>query len=534
MDWMYTVFYLIGGLAIFLYGMRLLSEGLQKTAGDRLRTILERFTGNRLKGLATGAVFTSIVQSSSLTTVTLVGLISGGVMTLGAAVPVIMGANIGTTVTAQIIAFKITQISLPAIGLGFLLMSLRKGRYAPMGQTVMGFGFLFLGMMLMSQGVDPLKTDPMFEGFLAAFSASPLLAVLAGALFTAVIQSSSATSGLVIAMASSGLLTLGAAIPLLLGANIGTCVTVVLASVGTCLASKRAALAHVVFNILGVLMFLPFLPAFTGFVASTGTDLARQVANAHLIFNLATTLALLPFAGALILLIKRLLPGEEIRVENGTKFINRNLLGTPALALKHAEKEAVRMGQMVVGMMDNARRLVMDGKAEHADVIAKKEDAIDHIHTALNRFLDELSERRLTSEQSQTRTMLAHCASDIERTSDHLHNLSKYGAKKLEAGIVFSEEAVKSLDLMFRKSKKSISEAVRVLAGMDKRLAESVLHLEAEIDVMKKQMTEAHVRRLEAGDCDIRHEPVFLNIITHLERVSDHAHNIVNAVTFGF
>lgn len=534
MDWVFVLFYLIGGLAVFLYGMRLLSEGLQKTAGDKLRSILEKFTNNRLKGLATGAAFTSVVQSSSLTTVTVVGLISGGVMTLQAAVPVIMGANIGTTITAQIIAFKITQISLPAIAVGFLLMSIRNKKYSAVGQIIVGFGFLFLGMMLMGQGVAPLKTDPMFEGFLVIFSTNLFLGIIAGAIFTALIQSSSASSALIVAMAAGGVISFASALPLILGANIGTCITAILASIGTSLSSRRAALVHVVFNVLGILIILPFLGIFSEFILSTSNDIPRQVANAHLLFNLITTLLLLPFAGVLIVLVKRILPGEEVKVENGTKFINKNLLATPAIALDQAEKEAHRMGEMVIGMMDDVEKLIMSEKKKYAEVIKKKEGVVDGIYVALDNYLKQLSEKNLSEDQSTALTMLIHSISDIERTSDHINNLAELGLKKLQDDMKFSKDAHENLETMFSKSKESISEAINVLSTKDKRLAQNVLHIEAEIDVLRKNMTDNHIKRLEEGSCDVHHGPTFLGIINHLERISDHAHSIVSVVTFGF
>ncbi len=534
MDWVLVSFYVVGGLAVFIYGMRLLSEGLQKTAGSRLRSLLERLTRNRFRGLAVGAAFTSIVQSSSLTTVTLVGLISGGVMTLEAAVPVIMGANIGTTVTAQIIAFKITQLAFPAIAAGLVLMGIKKGKYSGIGQVIMGFGFLFLGMILMGEGVQPLKSEAVFQEFIGGFSSNPLLGLLVGAVFTGIIQSSSATSALTVAMAAEGFLTLGAAVPIILGANIGTCITAVLASIGTSLSSRRAALIHVIFNVIGVMAFLPLLPLFTSFIAGTSADLARQVANAHLAFNVITTLMLLPFAGVLILLVKRILPGEVIKVDNGTKYINDHLLRAPSVAMRQAELEAHYMGGIVVGMMADARKLIMEGKLRYAKIIEKKEASVDDIYAALDNFLKQLSEKDLSAQQSDTLSILVHSISDIERTSDHINHLAKHGRRKIKENIRFSKKAMGELDGIFSKSDKSLSGAIRVLETKDRRLGEDVLHLEAEIDAMKDAMIRSHIRRTDEGICNAKSGPTYLGIVNHLERISDHAHNIVNVVIWGF
>ncbi len=534
MDLVSIIFYIIGGLSIFIYGMKILSEGLQKTAGNELKSILERLTNNKLKGVAVGAMFTSIVQSSSLTTVTVVGLISGGVMTLESAVPVIMGANIGTTITAQIIAFKVTQLAFPAMAIGLLLMNIRKGKYSGVGNVFMGFGLLFLGMILMGQGILPLKADDGFHGMLLSFAENPLMGLLVALLFTAIIQSSSATTALVVAMSAEGLLPLASALPLILGANIGTCITSVLASLGASLSARRAALVHVMFNVIGVLIFLPLLPMFADFISGTDGDVARQVANAHVVFNISTTLLLVPFSGLLIVLVKKILPGEEIKIDDGTKFINNNLLGTPSLAISQARKEAEYMGGIVVGMMKDARKLIMDDKLKYAKAIKTKEASVDKIYMALDNFLKDVSEHTLSDDQSLDLSILIHSISDIERTSDHINSLAEHGQKKLDKNLKFSKMAMKELEVLFKRSEESIEEAIRVLSTKDRELAKNVLHLEAEIDVMKESFIESHILRLEDGICNNKSGPTYLSIIGHLERISDHAHNIVNVVMWGF
>jgi phosphate:Na+ symporter len=534
MDWMYILFYVIGGLAVFIYGMQLLSGGLQKTAGARLKGILHKLTSNRLKGVAVGTVFTSLVQSSSLTTVTVVGLISGGVMTLKSAVPVIMGANIGTTVTAQIIAFKITLLAFPAMALGLILMRSKNRKYSGIGQVIMGFGMIFLGMILMSDGVSPLKDEPAFMDLLSSFASNPLLGLFAGMIFTALVQSSSATTALVVAMSSGGLISLASAIPLLLGANIGTCITAVLASLAATLSAKRAAMVHVMFNLFGVLIFLPLLPMFSVFIEGSSGDLARQVANAHLAFNLIATMLLLPLSGVFIILAKRLLPGEEIKIESGSKYINKNLLATPSLALEQAKMEAEYMGGIVLGMMKDARKLIFQGSLKHAQAIEKKEMSVDCIYASLDNFLKEINQDALSASQSKELSVLVHTISDIERTSDHINHLARHSRTKIKEGMVFSEGALLELDIIFEKSQKSLVGALEVMATNDGRLAKKVLCLEAEIDSLKEKANENHIAREKVGVCDPRCGPTFLSLVNNLERISDHAHNIVNVVTLGY
>ena len=305
MDVIPIVFGMVGGLALFLYGMTLLSTGLQKAAGDKLRVWIEKLTNNKLKGVGVGALVTAIVQSSSITTVTLVGLINAGLISLGQSIPVIMGANIGTTITAQLIAFKIGAFSLPIIAIGFALNAIcKRPSHRYIGQIIMGFGLLFLGMTTMSIGLKPLRTDPLALALLAEFGQIPLFGVAAGAVFTALIQSSSATTGLVIAMASEQLLDLPGAIAIIIGANIGTCITVVLASLGATLTSKRAALSHVLFNLAGAAIFLAIFSPFVSLVTLTAANLPRQIANAHLIFNVSMVVIMLPCVAVFVIVVK--------------------------------------------------------------------------------------------------------------------------------------------------------------------------------------------------------------------------------------
>jgi phosphate:Na+ symporter len=307
---MTLVFGLVGGLGLFLYGMQLMGDGLQKTAGDNLRRLLEALTKTPLIGVLVGGLVTMIIQSSSATTVMVVGFVNAGLLTLKQAVSVIMGANIGTTVTAFIVSLKLTQLALPAIGIGSLLqLTGKRKRTRFIGQTILGFGLLFMGMEVMGNALAPLQDNPTFTNILLTLSNNPLLGALAGSVFTGIIQSSSATTGLVVTMAAQGLIDLNASLALVLGSNIGTTVTAALASIGTNLAAKRAAVAHTLFNLFGVALFLIIFRPFTALVATTSPLLERQVANSHIIFNVVNTILLLPMISLFVELVEKLTPG---------------------------------------------------------------------------------------------------------------------------------------------------------------------------------------------------------------------------------
>lgn len=337
---------LLGGLALFLYGMRIMGEGLQKVAGDRMRKFLEVVTGFPVIGVLVGAIVTSIIQSSSATTVMVVGFVNAGLMTLRQAISVIMGANIGTTVTAQLIAFKLTDYVMPIIALGFAMYFFSKRRqFKYIGFFILGFGILFLGLNTMADAMAPLREYKGFTDFIILFGDYPLLGVFLGIIMTMLIQSSSATIGILMAMATQGLVPLGTAIPVLLGDNIGTCITAVLASIGAGLSARRAAMAHVCFNSAGTIIFLIFLPFFKEFVLmiSPPADIARQIANAHTSFNVLNTLIFLPMIGLLERLVVNIVAGEEVEIKRGPMYLDERFLNSPSIALSLATKEIIRM-----------------------------------------------------------------------------------------------------------------------------------------------------------------------------------------------
>ncbi len=482
------VFGILGGLALFLYGLRVLSGSLKKIAGDSLKDMLERLTSRPLKGVFVGAFITSIIQSSSVTMVTLIGLINAGLLTLEQAVGVMLGAEIGTTFTAQLVAFKIGTFYLPIIAVGFFLNFFAKSeRNKHLGQAILGFGILFLGMHIMKTGVQPLRTDPSSVEFLKSFGRNPLLGLLAGTIFTFIVQSSTATTGLVIAMGMENVIDLPSAIVLIFGANIGTTSTGLLASIGGSLSAKRTAVAQFMINISGVALFLPFLWNFAGIVELTSPNLPRQIANAHTIFNVTVTLIMLPLVGGIVTMVKKVVPGEVIKVDRGVKFLDEYTLRTPSLALGQASKETLRMAKTTSEMLGHVMEALEMEDTKLVRTVAKKEEAVDELHDAIKGYLTRLSGEDLSKTQVRQLSILTHSITDIERVADHANNLAELMERKVKEGLSFSDPASKELRSMFEKVKYSYDTSIEVLERGDEELGERVLDIEREVDVMEKK-----------------------------------------------
>ncbi len=531
------VFSLIGGLALFLYGISLISKGFQKVAGERISKILETFTGSPIRGIMTGASITAIIQSSSVTTVTLVGLVNAGVLTLQQSVGVIMGANIGTTVTAQIVAFKVGMYALPVIAIGCLLWFMPKDKYQSLGQILIGFGILFLGMNFMSGGAKPLRELPFFLNMLVNFGKQPILGVFAGALFTAIIQSSSATSGLVIALSMQGLLNLNSAICLIFGADIGTCVTALLASIGTSISAKRTAVVHLLFNVLGVLIFLSILPLFAQVVSKTSTSLPRQIANALTLFNVGNTLIVLPFVSLLVVMVKRIVPGEEVVIDRGIKYIEKHILVMPPVALTQATKETIRLAEMVSKMLHNCQRIFLNSNRNNRKLIktvVKMEEASDEIYLAISDYLVKLSQTFLTKDQSRKLAGLNHVITEIERIADHVNNIAQLAKHKVNRNLPFSSKAMGQLQYMFSKVKEVYDDVVVGLKNEDNEIAYKVIQGESEIDDIEKKLHADHIKRLEEGICLPEAGILFVDIVRNLERIGDHTDSIAHVILAEF
>jgi len=524
-------FTVAGGLGLFLYGMQLMGDGLQKAAGDRLRRLLEILTGVPIIGVFVGTLVTVIIQSSSATTVMVVGFVNAGLMNLTQAMSIILGAKIGTTITAQMVSLKLTDLALPAIAIGFALTLLGSSRLQKqIGQVIIGFGILFLGMKIMSDGLVPLRSNPLFTRYMTEFGAKPLLGLLTGAAITAIIQSSSAFTGIVISLALQDLIGLSAAIPLVLGSNIGTCITAILASIGTNLTARRAALSHVLVSVVGVTVMLPFIGHYTNFIAGTADTLAKQAANAHTLFNIINVMLVLPFLKPFARLVCRLMPGELEDVNYGPKYLDIHLLSTPSVALGQVVKELIRMGETAVSMLDEVYVAFKTNNRELLKQAAQKEAAINALEHDIIMYLVKLSQRSLSDEQSQKLNALLNVCNDLERVGDHAENIQELAEYRIEQKLPFSALAVSELDDMHSRVRGLVQAAMQALEGDDIELAKDIMRRENEIDQMEKELRRSHINRLNENICHPSSGIVFLDIISNLERIADHANNIAEAV----
>ncbi len=520
---------LFGGLGLFLLGIQMLADGLQKAAGERMRRILELFTSKPLNAVLTGAAVTALLQSSSTTTVMIVGFVNSGLMTLTQAVGTIMGANIGTTITAQIVSFNIYALAYPLIAVGalFYYFSQRKmKRYAGMG--VLGFGLLLLGLSTMSSSVSPVREYEPFLQLLLTIGDRPILGILAGALFTAVIQSSSATTGLVIAFSWQGILTLPAGLALIVGANLGTCITVVLASLSSPVTAKRAALSHVLFNLGGVILFVIFRRPFTSLVLMTGGTVARQIANAHTLFNVFTTLILFPFLPRFAKIVTSLVPGDYSALEAKPKFLDDRLVDTPG-ALISAQSEVVRMGNLAVDMVGQAVSAFLEGKMDQVQEVERREEVVNTLEAAITAYLAKATQHSMIESEAREMVNLMHIVNDLERIGDHAINITELAEAKEMGRLALSEAATSDLQNMFGEVDRIARSVLKALEDHDVKLATKLIEDDDKVDELEKAYRTNHIERLNQGDCRANIGVLFLDAVSNLERVADHAHNIAEA-----
>ncbi|MGM0651189.1 MAG: Na/Pi cotransporter family protein [Bacillota bacterium] len=521
----------IGGLGLFLFGIQIMASGMQKAAGDRFRYILEILTNKPVLGVLTGIVVTFLVQSSSTATVMVVGFANAGLMNLSQAISVIIGSNIGTTVTAQIISFEIGAIAFPAIGIGSLLNFFGRRRFQRyLGQTVLGFGLLFLGMTTMSDGMSPLRELEAFHNMLLQFSAYPILGIIAGAVFTAVIQSSSAATGVIIALTLQDLIPFDSAVPLVLGTNIGTSVTAVIASLGANVAARRAAVAHVLFNVLGVLIALIILGPFTDLMLETASTVPRQVANTHTAFNLLNTFIFVAFLKQFTRLICRIIPGEDEKIDFGPKYLDKRILKTPGVAIGSVRQELLRMAGIAREMLNESIKIFLNDDLKKIKHINQMEELIDGLEKEINIYLSELSQHSLTREQSKMVGHLMSAANDLERVGDHSENIMQLSEIKTEERLPFSATALEEITLLHNKVDKMLEKSISAMENNDKELAQQVVEEDDEVDELEKKLRKRHIDRINTRKCYPQAGVIFLDLLSNLERIGDHANNIADLV----
>lgn len=521
---------LFGGLGLFLLGIQLLGDGLQKAAGERMRRILELFTSKPITAVFTGAAVTALLQSSSTTTVMIVGFVNSGLMTLSQAVGTIMGANVGTTITAQIVSFNIYALAYPFIAVGALLYYFSKKkmrRYG--GKGLLGFGLLLLGLSTMSASVNPVKDYEPFLRLLVTLGNSPLLGVLAGALFTAIIQSSSATTGLVIAFSWQGIISLDAGLALIVGANLGTCITVVLASLNASITAKKTALSHVLFNLAGVLLYAILRKPFTSLIIFTSDTVARQIANAHTLFNVFTTLLLFPLLPRFVKLVNSLVPGEDIVFAVRPQYLDERLIHTPG-ALISAHKETLRMGSVAVDMVEEAVEAFLTDGSHDFDQLEQREEVVNSLETAITSYLAKANQYSMDEKEAREIVNLMHTVNDLERMGDHAINIAGLADERAKGGFELSDAAREDLKTMFGEVDRISRSVLDALSNWDVKKATLLIGEDDKVDDLEKLYRTNHIERLSQGLCCTDVGVLFLDAVSNLERVADHAHNIAEAV----
>jgi len=540
------IFGLIGGLGFFFFGMQIMSDGLKKIAGERLKNILHMATKVSIVGILVGAGITCLIQSSSATTVMVVGFVNAGLLALKQAISVVIGANIGTTFTAWIVSsmsvFKVTQYALPVVGIGFAFMKFGKTRNMRFrGQVLMGFGLLFLGLGFMKDAFGPLKESQYIKDMLVMFSDNPLLGVLVGIVFTVLLQSSSATIAVVQVLAFNGLISFPAAIPIILGDNIGTTITAQLAAIGTNLNARRTAMAHTLFNVIGVAYMLVFV--YTGWFVKaiefiipggiTAKNIMFYIAVAHSTFNVMNAIIFLPFIGLLEKASIWLVPKRKGAVEMGTQYLEKHLLDTPPIALEQARKETVRMLDLASRSISSAVRAFFEDNKRSLKPIPNLEQAVDTLQSEITQYLVELSQKDLLQEESEEIPVLIHSVNDIERIGDHAENIMEIAVRRIEESLFFSDMAIEGLKSMWDELNVMMEEAKEAMEKDDKRLAEKVLQREERINNFQVELKKAHVDRLNQGACNLEAGIVFLDFVDNLEKIGDHLANIGQAVMGG-
>ncbi len=530
------VMMLLGGLGLFLYGMKLMGDGLEMAAGSRLKKIVEKLTRNKYMGALVGMIVTMIIQSSSSTTVMVVGFVNAGLMTLAQATGVIMGANIGTTVTGLLIAIKLNDLAPIAIFIGVvMIMFIKKTSYKHVGQIIAGFGILFMGMTNMGDALAPLSESQFFKDLMSTFS-NPLLGVLIGLVFTAIIQSSSASVGVLMALAAQGVVPIESAVFVIFGQNIGTCVTAVLSCIGTNRTAKRTATVHLLFNIIGATLFIciSLLTPFVSWVkmAAPG-NILMQISIVHITFNVVTTALLLPLSEYLVKLACLVIPGQdEMKEAKSLKFLDARILKAPPIAVAQVLKEVARMGDLARKNYLLSMDMLFNGGIERMEELEENEEVLNFLNTNITEYLVKINSLELEDNDRQLVGSLFHVVSDFERIGDHGENIAEQAILLEKTKTTFSENALNELHEMQDRVIGVLDDSCRLFQSrkMDFDLAYKINSTEDSIDKMAKEYKENHVSRLNQSLCTAQGGAIYNDLLTNLERIADHSTNIAFAL----
>ena len=528
-----------GGLGMFLFGMKMMSDNLEKVAGSKLRNMLDLITKNRFLAVIVGTFFTALIQSSSATTVMVVGFVNAGLMNLMQAAGVIMGANIGTTITAWLVSVSIPLKELAPfilfIGVVFVFF-IQKQRSKTAGMVLIGFGLLFLGMTAMSNAMKPLREMQAFTTMLATFK-NPFLGVLAGAVLTGIIQSSSASMGILIAMAGEGLIDLHSAVFIVLGFNIGTCVTAMLAVIGANKTAKRAATIHLLFNIIGSVVFILLIelfPSIVTWIETLSATTTIQLAYFHTIFNLSMTALLLPFAGMLVYVSKKIITGEDPHKEQmKLKYLEDHMFATPTVLTAQIGLEVDRMANLARKNIHDYINAFIKKDQKLIDKVFNREQVIDFLNHEISEYLVKANMMGLSKSDSEYISRLFHVVSDIERIGDHAENIAEFAVSRMERKTTYTDAAIEELKEYSQLVYDIIDNALIAFKDDENIIAHNkVLELEEQIDSAESKLRKRHIKRLKKNECNARAGTVFIEILSNLERVADHSVNISTAINF--
>ena len=538
---------LFGGLALFIYGMNLMSDGLQKAAGEKMKSILSLLTRNVLIGVLAGAATTAVLQSSSATTVMVIGFVTAGLMNLKQAISIIIGANIGTTITAQLVAFQIGDYAWGFVIVGFIMYFFlnKNEKIMDIGQTIFAFGMLFVGLNIMGDAMEPLSQTQMFADLMLKVSDSPALGVIVGAVLTAIIQSSSASIAVLQNLASTAgpdgvtsIVGLAGAIPILFGTNIGTTVTALLASIGGSVNAKRTAIAHTLFNVGGTLLFIWFTPYIAEFIQAISPDgneldvISRQIANAHLSFNVATTIVFIPLIGVLVRIVQKLIPGHVAEKDPMDPiYLDYNVLDRPFAAIHLAKKELARMAQVSSEMVIETKKAFLGNDLNAAEIVLKKELIVNNLRDMITKYLSSiLAAESVTEHQAETISGLFHVVSDVEHIGDHCKDIAHFAMEKTKSGYEFSETACAEIYQCFEQGTKMVNEAIEALGTGDFELAKDIKREEIRMNKLEANLRDKHMERLNRKECSPEFTVIYTDVVHYIEKIGDCCDNIANKV----
>lgn len=541
MDYVNIIIPFLGGLGMFIYGMQIMAQGLENAAGNRMKALLEVLTRNKLMGVLLGAAITAVIQSSSATTVMVVGFVNAGIMDLAQAMGVIMGANIGTTATGWIVSsvewakfLSPERLAPLAVILGVIVMLTGKRRSSKdIASIVVGFGILFIGITTMSSAVAPLQESDAFRSIFVVLGDNPLLGILAGTIVTGIIQSSSASVGILQSLAAAGLVPIGAAVYIIMGQNIGTCVTAILSSMGARRTAKTAALMHLLFNIIGTIIFsIVAIVFFVVINPAAGDNLITQtqISMVHTAFNIGTTILLFPVSNLIIKLAKKISRVKEDEQDDSEVLLDDRMLQTPSIALQSTVKEVVRMGDIVAESLQVAKDILFMPKQADIEFIRSKEEMVDKLSAGITEYSIKLSGLQISEREHQDVSHLLQIVSDIERVSDYCENISEFAETLYRKKITFSEIGAEQLKEMMSVCVDSYMYALESYKEQDRDKALKVIEKETQADDLEIELRSKHIKRLTNGKCGTEAGIVFLDTIVCLERVSDHARNIAEEV----